>query len=393
MFGTSAGNFLYIVNGRDAPRYYNGSVWTQPVITGTTAADFIQVNVFKNRLFFLKDASLSFWYLDVASIGGAATAFNLAPYCALGGSLVAMGTWTRDGGSGIDDFAVFITSKGEVLIFRGDDPTFSSTWALVGVFRIGPPLGTRCMVKLGSDLIVITRDGFSGLSRFLAGGRASGKLALSDKISGAVNAAVRSYGGATGWQPIFYPTGNMVIVNVPVTTGAHQYVSNSTTGAWCRFTGQAARCWEIMEDNLYFGGTGTVYLADTGLTDAGAAITADIKPAFSAFGNKGGLKRFAMVKPNLVVDGAVSATLDAKIDFEEGIPTSVPTFTPASGAEWDEGDWDTSDWGDAAAINQNWSVVGGLGRLATFRLRTSTSNGSLRLNSTDWLWEPATGFV
>jgi hypothetical protein len=148
-----------------------------------------------------------------------------------------------------------------------------------------------------------------------------------------------------------------------------------------------------MEDALYFGGEGTVYLADSGLSDDGEAITGDVKPAFSAFGAVARQKRFAMVRPHLVVDGAVSATMDAKIDFEEGIPSSVPTFSPASGAEWDEGDWDTADWGDAAAINKNWSTVAGVGRVATFRLRTSSSNGTLRMHGADWLYEPAIGFV
>lgn len=393
MFGTGASNYLYCVNGRDAVRYFDGTSWSQPAITGTTSSEFSFVNLFKQRLFFLKGNALSFWYLDVSSIAGSAVEFNVAPYCALGGYLVAMGTWTRDGGAGIDDFAIFVTSRGEVLIFQGTDPGDASGWSMVGVFRIGPPLGNRCMVKLGSDLIIITRDGFSQLSRFLAGGRSSSKLALSDKISGAVVAAVQAFADRDGWQPMFYPTGNMVLVNVPVTTGAHQYVSNSTTGAWCRFTGMDARCWEIMDDQLFFGGLGTVFLADTGLDDNGASITADIKPAFSFFGDKARLKRFAMVRPNLVVDGAVAATMDAKVDFEEGVPTDVPSFSPATGANWGTAEWDSADWGDAAAFNKNWTAINGLGRIATYRLRTVSSNGTVKLNSSDWLMEYANGFV
>jgi hypothetical protein len=393
MFGTAAGNFLYIVDGRDDARYYDGTVWNTPAITGANSTDFIFVNTFKSRLFFLKENSLSFWYLAVSSVAGSATEFNVAPYCALGGYLVAMGTWTRDGGAGIDDFGVFVTSKGEVLIFQGTDPGDTDAWSLVGVFRIGPPLGRRCMVKLGGDLIIITRDGFSQLTRFLAGGRGSTKVALSDKISGAVVAAVKDFGGNFGWQPIFYPGGNMVVVNVPVSGGSHQYVSNSTTGAWCRFTGMNASCWEVMNDLLYFGGQTAVYLSDTGQDDNGATIDADVKPAFSFFGDKARLKRFAMVRPTLLVSGAVSATMDARVDFEEGAPTSVPTFTPDSGATWDDEDWDVASWGDASDINKNWSVISGIGRAATIRLRTSSANGGVRWYSTSWLYEPASGFV
>ena len=40
---TSAGSFLFLVNGTDAPIHYNGSAWAAPTITGITAADAVSV--------------------------------------------------------------------------------------------------------------------------------------------------------------------------------------------------------------------------------------------------------------------------------------------------------------------------------------------------------------
>ncbi|HKJ73345.1 MAG TPA: hypothetical protein VKA19_04450, partial [Alphaproteobacteria bacterium] len=238
-FGTSAGNFLYIVNGADAPRYYGGSSWTTPTITGSglTASDLVHVNVFKRRLFFVEKDTLSFWYFPVETIAGSITRFRLDPLCPLGGSLMAMGTWTLEGGAGIDDYAVFITSKGEAVIFQGTDPGDSSAWSLVGVYRVGAPIGRRCFAKVGGELAVVTEDGFIVLSQFLPVGRAGGARALSDRISGAVSDAVRDRRANYGWQPIVYPAGHMTLFNIPIRENveSHQYVRNTNTGAWCRF--------------------------------------------------------------------------------------------------------------------------------------------------------------
>lgn len=384
MFGTAAGNYLYIVNGADAPRYYDGSTWTTPAFTGGIGADMIHVNSFKRRLFFVEKNSLSFWYLPVVSVSGLLTEFDLAPLCELGGYLVAMGTWTRDSGNGVDDLAVFVTSRGEVIIFQGDDPTFDSTWTMVGVFRIGDPIGRRCMVKVGADLIIMTADGFSQISRFLVAGRSSEKAAISDRISGAVNEAVRSHRATFGWQPILYPDGNMVIFNIPTGIGAVQFVSNSTTGAWCRFTNMDAFCWEILEHDIYFGGTGTVYQADTGLDDDGEDVETDVKSAFSYFGRRGAMKRYGMLRPNLTVDGTVSVALTVNVDFEDVAPTDTPSFAPGEGTEWDAGEWDTFYWAAGETVSQEWQSVYGLGHCAAMRMRTVSQNGTIKWNSTDW---------
>lgn len=391
MFGTSAGNFLYAVNGATDPIYHDGTTWTVPSLSGSsfTAADMIHVNVFKQRLFFVEKDSLNFWYLPVSSIAGTCTRFPLGPFCRLGGYLVAMGTWTRDGGAGIDDLAVFLTSKGECLIYQGTDPGNSSAWSLVGVFVIGAPLGRRCMIKVGGDLIVMTDDGFSQLSRFLAGARTSDRAAMSDKIHSAVEAAVTHGRDRFGWQPFFYPAGDMIGFNIPRNTGdTHQYVSHSTTGAWCKFTSLNGLCWEVHDNKLYFGGDGAVYQADTGYDDNGAEITATAKTAFSYFGDRGRAKRFAMVRPNFEVDGVITVAMKVNVDFATGLPDTSPSFTPGTGAEWDVAEWDAEYWADATVVTRDWQAVEGIGHTAAVTLRTVSSNGSIAWNAIDWLAEP-----
>jgi hypothetical protein len=123
-FAAGGGNYLYTVNGVDPPQIYNGTVWSVPVITGLSSADIIGVNAHKNRLWFTIVNSSDAYYLPVASIAGAAVKFPLGGLWNQGGFLMAMGTWSIDGGTGLDDYAVFISSWPSGDLFR-DRPIVS----------------------------------------------------------------------------------------------------------------------------------------------------------------------------------------------------------------------------------------------------------------------------
>lgn len=394
-FGTSAGQYLICVNGADVLQYYDGSSWatitdsTTPSITGIATSSFIHVNVFKDRIIFTQKDSLSFWYLPVDAIGGAATEFDLSSNASLGGHLMASGTWTRDGGDGIDDFAVFYTSQGEVIIYQGTDPGDASAWSLVGVFRVGAPVGRRCMVKIGPDLILLTVDGFIPLSKALANSRTSEAASLSDKIRNSVNTAVRSYGANFGWQGVFYPKGPMLLFNIPTSESStsEQYVANTTTGAWCRFTNMNAFCWAVYDDDLYFGGSGAVYHADNGNSDNGSEIETDVQQAFTDFGMSGVLKDYKMVRPIFTSDGSLGISLTVNVDYEDVSPTGTPTFTAQTGATWNEAEWDVSDWTVGLKVSKDWLGVNGIGYTASIRMKISQKDFETYWNASDWVYQ------
>ena len=302
---------------------------------------------------------------------------------------MAMGTWTRDSGDGIDDFAVFITSKGEAIIYQGTDPGSASAWSLVGVFRIGAPIGRRCMVKIGAELFVITIDGYVPISKALAGARTTDAAAISDKISGAVREAVALYKANFGWQPVLYPAGKMAIFNVPTyeTSQSVQHVVNTTTGAWCRFTNMDAFCWEVFNDKLYFAGNGAVYQADYGYADNTADISASAKTAFSYFGGKGKEKRYQMARPIVTSDGTANFAMSANVDYEDEPPTATPTYTGSVGTLWDAGLWDVSAWGGSPTVRKDWQSVDGIGHCASLYIKSQTKDIQLNWFSTDWIYE------
>lgn len=398
---TPGGQFFYAVNGFDKPRYYDNVAWvavdagTVPAITGVTTTKLVHVNVYKTRLYFVEVDSMRVWYLPVNSIGGAAQSLDLGPIFKLGGYLMAMATWTIDNAAGIQEYAVFITSEGEVAIYQGYDPTTVSTWAEVGVFRIGRPIGRRCFEKMGSDVIVICSDGFFPLSKALLTDRSQLQDALSNKIMNLANADVQSYGGNFGWDIKLYPIGSKLLINVPQQAGTtqYQYVMNTSTGAWCRFTGWNANCLAVMGDVLYFGGnlgaanTGYVAKADTGNSDAGTYIFGEAKTAFQYFDSPGILKRWTMARPVFLTSGTLGPALRMDVDFEDVVPTSTGSFSNTGGTLWDTGLWDTFPWGSVLSIKKNWQGVSGVGYAGALHMRIQNNATSVSWMSVDYVYE------
>lgn len=390
-FGTAGGNFLWSVNGADGVHSYDGSAWATQAITGVTAANLIWCNVLHRRIFMGEANSLEFAYLAVNSIAGAASTFSLAGLATKGGYLMGMATWTGDAGDGMDDYAIFVTSEGQAIVYTGINPSSASDWVLKGVFEIGKPIGRRFWVKWGGDVIFITEDGFVPASAMMLDRAERRKAAISNQITPTVNASTSVYGGNFGWQAITYPKGRKLLFNIPITanTTSHQYVFNTSTGAPCRFKGWNANCFGLFNEDLYFGGTdGKVYKADTGVSDDGINIEGDLKPAFNYFGNSSRQKLFKMARPIFNTDGAFSAAFDMNVDFEDKIPTSTPTFSNPNTALWNNFNWNEANWGGGGGyISKDWKSITGIGFSGALRMRVATNALSISLRAIDYVFE------
>lgn len=389
---TAGGTFIEMCNGADAVYTYNGTTWTDQSgnITGVTSSDLININLFKNRVWFIEENTLRAWYLPTQSISGAANALDLRAFCKRGGYLMAMGTWTIDAGYGVDDLAVFVTSQGEVLVYRGTDPSSASTWALVGVWWLGSPVGRRCFVKYKGDLLLITRDGLIPLSGALQTSRTNPRVALTDKIQSAMSTATTNYGSNFGWQVIPFPAQDMLLMNVPVQAGNNQeqYVMNTITGAWGRFQDWEANCWELHSEELFFGGNTFVGQAWDTNADNGVAIDSSALQAFNYFGSRGQLKRFTMMRPTLYANGNPSIQGTINVDFNLAAPTSNLTTATINAALWDTGEWDESLWGEDLTLTNLWQGTVGVGYCGAPRLAANTNGINLQWVSTEVVLEP-----
>jgi hypothetical protein len=395
-FSTDGGKFLWCCNGADTPQYFDGDSWATVTITGVSAEDTINVNIHKERLWGILKDSTDAYYLATGSIQGAATTFPLGGVFRKGGYLVAMGTWTRDGGSGPDDLAVFVSSKGEIAVYQGTDPASADTWSLVGVFEVGPPIGVRCLTKIGADLGIITIDGVLPMSQIPGMERgAAARIALTANIQPVLNQYTRDWADNFGWQLISYPRGTRAILNIPSVEGDTQIqaVMNTVTGAWCRFTGFDANCWEVFQDRLFFGGNdGVVKEADVGGTDNGEAIRFSLKQAFNYFKAKGKQKRWTRIRPIMTTSADIVPGIGLDVDFRDDVPVVPGQASAQATVLWDVAVWDVDSFPEESLFKDEWLQVSAIGYCAALVMKgqvegDETVEAVLQLNAVDYEWE------
>jgi len=393
-FGAAGGQYLVMVNGADYPQIFNGTTWQQvtpsssPIsITGvsTSPANFINVNVFGNRLFFIEKNTMRVWYLPLQSVGGAANYLDFSSQTTRGGYLVSMITWTIETSSGSMDMAAFVTSEGEVLLYQGNDPAYAASWSIAGHFRMGRPVGYRCAAKIGSDVALICADGLVPFSVAILSERTQPGKAVSAKIQNLINSDVAAYGATQGWQVILYPIGNKVIVNVPAATGTYQYVMNTLHNAWCRFTGWAANCWEMMGDQLFFGGANAVYLADAGTSDSGASISCVAVQAPNYFGTHAN-KQFTMARPVISATYRINISFQINADFDTTRPSSSSSFSAPAFSYWGA-PWGSS-WSPTSVIFRDWQSVGAVGFAGSPAMAFQTQGSAVMWQATDVAFLP-----
>lgn len=392
MMTTPGGSFLYLFNGADAPRLWNGTTWTSvtnassPAITGLATTDIIHGCVFKNRLFMVMRNSLEIAFLPVLSVGGAASFLDLGSVFRLGGSIMACYPWTIDAGNGSDDHFVIITTNGEVAVYRGTDPSSTTDWSLIGVFVLGKPLGRRCAVKYGGDLAVITTEGAYPLGKGLLSSSVDRRVALTDKIQNSVSIAANSFAGNFGWQMVLYPDANMLLLNVPGQT-KYQYAQNTITGAWTKFTGWDSSVWLNASTGLYYGNSNSVQRAWLNETDNGVPIQSDCLPAYSYFGSKAFNKFFTMVRPYILTTGNPSILYGLNVDFKDAPVTGTLGYTPPTGMSWGTMSWGTMVWGGGLENVTNWNTVGAVANSAAIRLKVQNNGSEVRFTNCDYVYQ------
>jgi hypothetical protein len=367
-----------------------GTYTVKYYVTGINTDRFATVNLFKERLYFVEENSLSFWYLPVDSINGAVSEFPLGGIFKRGGYLQAMGTWTIDAGYGVDDLAAFITSNGEVAVYKGSDPSDPNDWALVGLWNVGQTFTRKCVFKFGGDMLLLTEDGLVPLSAGLQSTRLDPRVNLTDKIFFAVSQAASAYGNNFGWQMNYFAKQNMLILNVPVTGGSEQYVMHNITKSWARFTNINANCWEMSGQDMYFGGNGFVGKFYDTYADAGTNIRAFTQQAYSYFDRRGQLKRFTLVRPILQTDNGVPNVLcGISVDFDTVDLTTQISFNPVIDpiGLWDIDVWDNANYGGGLITTKIWQGVTGLGYAGSISLNVVSQGIEFHWASTDYVME------
>lgn len=366
--------YLRGVNGADAALVFDGTAFsTAPALTfpagvSLTSGDLNFVWSHKNRHFFIQKNSQNAWYLPVGQMGGELAAFPLGGIFKLGGSLIMGATWSRDTGSGLNAMCAFFSSEGEVAIYEGSNPGDTADWTLVGVFRIGRPLGPKSIIEAGGDLMIATDIGFIPLSRALNTDYSIlGIEAISGSIIDLWNDEV-GYREGGDWNVVFWPRRQMVAVALPTINEqpAKWLVANAKTKAWSTFSNWDATCVHVFGNECYFGGpNGEVFEAYVTGYDNKQPFTATVVPMFDQM-EVAGYKTMSMSRAVFRGPNPVREKITDQTDYQINLP-SAPSASPVVLAStWDNAVWDVDAWADptsAKNMYQRWRPVTGAGEV------------------------------
>jgi hypothetical protein len=395
-FTNTGATWLIVVNGVDAAQLFNGATWvTVPAITGLSGGNLAFVWPFKNRIYGVQAASLTYWYLGLNSIGGAATSIDMSGIFRYGGSLLCGTSWSISSNSGLYEVFVIISSEGEVAIFDGLNPA-DTAWTMKGLYKISKPLGRRCILKAGGDIAIMTEDGIVPMSSVMTLDQiALQNVAVTKPIAPAWRDAVVARQGLSGWQIATWPLQSMGIINLPKTNvgDVTQFVANVRTGAWARYIGYDSNCFAVYNNALYYGTSdGRVMQAETGGQDGGSATyTMTIFPSYNDLGSPAITKHVKMVRPRIQSAYPIVPQVTVKVDFDTTKPPQPTASSSAeTGALWDTALWDVATWPAALNDLSFWTDAEGFGSMISpvIQLTLSTSvTPDVRLTQIEILYE------
>lgn len=405
MFGNVGALRLIICSGGDVPLSYDGSALTALAITGVIGS----VNLlhspmsYLGRLYFAQWGKLGFYYLAPQAIQGAASYFDLTPWCQKGGYLLTMITWSyelRDGST--TDYAVFITSEGEYIMYYGYDPSDPNNWQLAARYIGSVPIGLKGAFKFRGDIYLITEEGILTFSQIRQLGIDNENQQFLTFKLGRLYYDYTPFHTTYGWGVAIYPKGPYLLVNIPtssVISGPYiQYVMNTNTNAWCRFTGWNGISWALFDRKLYFGTyDGCIVLADDGNTDNGDPITANCRQAWNEFPDGSPLdgfdKHWHFATLVMQSDGTPPVSMSISVNYEDSppVPISAPVFNP--GAIWDIATWDVDYWAGTGQPQNLMIPVGKLGYTLSPWVMGVTLGTGLRWYATRLVYEKTQGIL
>jgi hypothetical protein len=383
------GNFLLVFNGTSAEQQFDGTTWAP--WTGTGAPRLTWANQFKTRIMCGRSDVLSFWYGPPVSIGGAFIEFPLQGVCSLGGGVAGGGSWTLDGGNGPDDYFVCITTEGEMVVFKGTDPSSTTAWGLVGKWNLPRPIGNRFLHPFGGDVLVLTEGGIYAVGAIVSSGADAAILptkAYTRLIEPSFLELVRERRDLDGWGLVGMGARGLWVLNVPWgPRDAQQIAFHASTGACGRWLGIPASCWLSSRIGDFCGDAeqGRVLRFGDDTTDGGNSISAEALTAFSPFGAAAQLKAFRLAMP-VMADADIGAVqiemaLDWRAPEAQAISRgpAAPPLAPnesEAGMRWDVDDWDEGKWAGGGRAIRVWRAVRGIGQSGAIRLRVQASEAS-----------------
>jgi hypothetical protein len=396
--------FLLYADGVNGLFEYTESTdaWTQVTgITGPTITNVCFVVVHKQRIWMIEENSTQAWYLPVGSKSGTATPFYFGSKFPHGGRLNGLYNWTVDGGAGVDDILIAVSSAGDVIPYKGEDPSSAETWSNIGTYFIGKqPKGRRLATEHGGNVLLLSAWGLVSMSDLLQGVDARDSASsLAFKISKPIRQALSSTLNEYGWEPLFVPAIGSLIVMSPQapSTKYQQYVMNIATESWGYWRGVPGDCMVEWNGKIYFGTSDSVvhvmdvYRDGVTLTppvsgDNGDPIEFSLLTSYQKYGQNGLFKQVQLIRPDMLSSNVPTYQTKALYDYEVGELVQVPLIETSDESLFGSAIWDAAIWSSGVAVNSNRLIgSGGLGRAIAIACRGECLDET-RLVSFDVMW-------
>lgn len=403
---TLAGQFLLVCDMANGYYYYNvgTGVWTK-VTYGTGAGQISEkdpadgvadpttfefVIVWKNRVWFIQRNSGKAWFLPAGTVVGSGPtngvdAFAFGNKFKVGGQLKALYNWTLDGGEGVDDYLVALSSAGDMLVYKGTDPA-TTDFIMHGSWWVGRvPEGRRVGDDNTSDLLILSAYGVIQPSKLVAGlPLTDAQASISYKINPRINEVLQRSIHLHGWQIKQDPKNQLTFVITPKELGLpyQQFVYHTVTKGWAQFVGIPMQTAEVWDGQMYLGDADRRIYRYSGntdramLDDGGVSATAiewESLTTFQNFGLPAQFKRVQMMRPMFIGGSVPAYQIAARYDFDISQLPGSPAYVAPAGGLWGSGIWGTDVWGGGYIVNQPPYGGKGIGRHIAISIRGRSS--------------------
>lgn len=332
---------VYLANGADTVQVYDGSTIADSSFSGVTLANLISGGVFKESIYFIEKDKLKVWRSSANAVGSEAlTATDFRSAFRRGGFMTACGGFTNQQGDLTSDLFMGLSSEGELLFYNGEDPGDTDTpWRRVARYEVGKPCGFRACIAVPNDTWILTAQGVVPVSMLFngtfsaAGAKDDPRLAINPLLA----AYAKQIPFSHLWHGCYCPATRRVYICVPTESDqAFLAVYSMEAEGWCFYQlHSAADCvaLAVSDENLFFGGTGAVYTAESGYNDNDEAIDFNARLAFSFLGNRGQFKVFKDIRPLMYSRRGIRLQLGVDTNFQrrsslDEVATSEGMLTP-----------------------------------------------------------------
>lgn len=388
-------HYLFYADPTDGLFQYTvGGGWAAvTAITGVAETDLSFVMQHKGRLWFAERGTARGWYLASGAVAGAATRFDFGNKFNHGGTLVGLYSWTVDGGEGVDDHLVALSSAGDVMVYKGTDPSDATAWGLVGQYYVGAlPEGRRVAQSHGGDLYILSQYGVIPLTRLMQGTLVQQENAqLSRNIAPLIADALATTRQSQGWEMRNVPSANCFIVGTPEVEGQPtlQFCLSTRTMGWTVWNDLPYLTGDVFEGDFYFGDdTDTVWLltgAEDGVgTDGtgGEDIAWGLLTSYQEYGETGHYHRGQFVRAVFQAASTPGISVVVRYDYDMSDAPAASGASAVTSALWDTATWDSAIWGSLLQTFSRTFGASGIGRAMAVAIggSSNTETGLVRLD-------------